>query len=168
VVNNTEATVELRSAPTKRVKTDAQVAAAAIAPSTTAASSAHAVGRRKWLSTAHAAGASTTIRAVASDPSITLPIAVLLLFAIAVGAVNFARWGNPFTFVDFRYYYWGLRHANFLGILQNYGEINLGRMWIGALYYATGIPYLVKGVHPFAEFLDSRMAAIEARRSLHS
>jgi hypothetical protein len=122
----------------------------------------HAVGRRKWLSMAHAAGASTTIRAVASDPSITLPIAVLLLFAIAVGAVNFARWGNPFTFVDFRYYYWGLRHANFLGILQNYGEINLGRMWIGALYYATGIPYLVKGVHPFAEFLDSRMAAIEA------
>ncbi|HEX3521706.1 MAG TPA: hypothetical protein VHT52_06435 [Stellaceae bacterium] len=109
-----------------------------------------------------AGGTSTTIRGLASDPSITLPIAVLLLFAIAVGAVNFARWGNPFSFADFRYYYWGLRHANFLGILQNYGEINLGRMWIGALYYATGIPYLVKGVHPFAEFLDSRMAAIEA------
>jgi hypothetical protein len=55
-----------------------------------------------------------------------------------------------------------LRQANFLGILQNYGEINLGRMWIGALYYATGIPYLLKGVHPFAELLDSRIAAIEA------
>jgi hypothetical protein len=109
-----------------------------------------------------AGGTSTTIRGLASDPSITLPIAVLLLFAIAVGAVNFARWGNPFTFVDFRYYYWGLRHANFLGILQNYGEINFGRMWIGGLYYAAGIPYLLKGVHPFAEFLDSRIAAIEA------
>jgi hypothetical protein len=122
----------------------------------------HAAGRAEQLSTTHAGGASTATRAVASDPSITLPIAVLLLFAIAVGTVNFARWGNPFTFVDFRYYYWGLRHADFLDILQNYGEINLGRMWIGALYYATGIPYLLKGVHPFAEFLDSRMAAIEA------
>ena len=121
-----------------------------------------AVGGREGLSTGHAGGTSTSIRAVASDPSIALPIAVLLLFAIAVGAVNFARWGNPFIFVDFRYYYWGLRHANFLGILQNYGEINLGRMWIGGLYYATGIPYLLKGVHPFAEFLDSRIAAIEA------
>ena len=33
VVNNTEATVELRNAPTNSVKTEAQVAAAAIAPS---------------------------------------------------------------------------------------------------------------------------------------
>jgi hypothetical protein len=121
-----------------------------------------AVGRSEQLSTAYAGGTPTAIRTMASDPSIGLPVAVLLLFAIAVGAVNFARWGNPFTFVDFRYYYWGLRQANFLGILQNYGEINLGRMWIGALYYATGIPYLLKGLHPFAELLDSRIAAIEA------
>src|SRR5260370_14827672 len=78
----------------------------------------HAAGPRGQLRTAHAGGAPATIRAVASDPSIALPIALLLLFAIAVGAVNFARWGNPFTFVDFRYYYWGLRHANFLSILQ--------------------------------------------------
>jgi len=122
----------------------------------------HAAGRREQLWRFPAGGAPTTIRAVASDPSIALPIAVLLLFAAAAGAVNFARWGNPFTFVDFRYYYWGLRHANFLDILQNYGEINFGRMWIGGLYYATGIPYLLKGVHPFAEFLDSRIATIEA------
>src|SRR5260370_28666190 len=48
-----------------------------------------------------------------SGPSIALPIALLLLFAIAVGAVNFARWGNSFTFVDFRYYYWGLPARQF-------------------------------------------------------
>src|SRR5262249_29618653 len=59
-------------------------------------------------------------------------------------------------------YYWGLRHANFLDILRDYGEINLGRVWIGALYYGTGIPYLLKGVPPFAEFLHDRLAAIEA------
>src|SRR5215471_9914299 len=45
VVNNTEATVALRKAPTKSVKTDAQVEAAAIAPSTTAISS--AIDRRR-------------------------------------------------------------------------------------------------------------------------
>ena len=33
-------------------------------------------------------------------------------------------------------------------------------MWIGALYYATGIPYLLKAVPPFAEFLQ--FTAIEA------
>src|SRR5260370_37514031 len=63
----------------------------------------HGAGRREQLPTAHAGGAPATIRAVASDPSIALPIALLLLLAIAVGAVNFARWSNPFTFVDFRY-----------------------------------------------------------------
>jgi hypothetical protein len=119
-----------------------------------------AVRRSEQLSTAYAGGTSTAIRTVASDPSIGQPVAVLVLFAIAVGAVNFARWGNPFTFVDFRHYCWGLRQTNFLGILQNYGEINLGRMWIGVLYYATGIPYLLKGLHPFAELLNSRIAAI--------
>jgi hypothetical protein len=35
-------------------------------------------------------------------------------------------------------------------------------MWVGGLYYTTGIPYLLKGVHPFAEFLNSRIAAMEA------
>src|SRR4029077_4176536 len=84
------------------------------------------------------------IRAIARDPSIVLPLAVLLLLALVVGAVNSARWGDPFTFVDFRYYYWGLRHSNFLDILRDYGEINLGRAWIGALYYGTGNPYLFK------------------------
>src|SRR5881227_1709762 len=47
VVNNTEATVELRNAPTNSVKTDAQVAAAPVAPSTTAASSAIERQRRR-------------------------------------------------------------------------------------------------------------------------
>jgi hypothetical protein len=47
VVNNTEATVELRNAPTNSVKTEAQVAAAPMAPSTTAASSAIERQRRR-------------------------------------------------------------------------------------------------------------------------
>ena len=97
-----------------------------------------------------------------SDPGIAFPIGVLLLFGAVVGLINFARWGNPLTFADFRYYYWGLKQHNFQDVLQNYGEINFGRIWIGGLYYATGIPYVLKGVHPFSEFLDSRVAGIEA------
>jgi hypothetical protein len=55
-----------------------------------------------------------------------------------------------------------LKQHNFLDVLKNYGEINLTRIWIGGLYYATGIPYLLKGVHPVYEFLNSRIAGIEA------
>jgi hypothetical protein len=38
----------------------------------------------------------------------------------------------------------------------------VGRAWIGALYYATGIPFMLKAAPPFAEFLHARYQAIEA------
>ena len=97
-----------------------------------------------------------------------LPLGVLLLFAVAVGMVNFERWGSPFSFIDFRYYdFSNLHRQNDLAVLRNYGEIDLGRAWIGALYYTTGVPYVLKAVSPFAEFLHSRYQAIEAPRSRH-
>ena len=43
-----------------------------------------------------------------------------------------------------------------------YGEFDVGRKWIEALYYATGIPYVLKAVPPFAEFLHARYSGIEA------
>ena len=52
-------------------------------------------------------------------------------------------------------------HKNLIDILHTYGEFNIGRIWIGALYYATGIPYLLKSIPPFAEFLHARVMAIE-------
>ena len=96
------------------------------------------------------------------DPSISLPIFVLGLLGIVVGLVNFKRWGNPWTFADFHYNYWMQRSQSRIAALEKYGEINLGRMWIGALYYGTGLPYLLKGVPPFDEFLRARFTAIEA------
>jgi hypothetical protein len=102
------------------------------------------------------------VPALTDAPNILLPFAVLSLFALAAGVVNFERWGNPFTFADFRYYDWGLKHANFAEVLHNYGELSRNRIWIGALYYATGIPYVVKGIPPFAGFLNARVAGIEA------
>jgi hypothetical protein len=38
----------------------------------------------------------------------------------------------------------------------------VGRAWIGALYYATGIPFMLKAAPPFAEFLQARYQGIEA------
>jgi hypothetical protein len=49
-----------------------------------------------------------------------------------------------------------------LAVVRNYGEISLGRAWIGALYYATGVPYVLKAVPPFADFLHARFFGIEA------
>ncbi|MBV9377869.1 MAG: hypothetical protein JO320_22955, partial [Alphaproteobacteria bacterium] len=94
--------------------------------------------------------------------SVWLPLAVLGLLAAAAIAVNFARWGNPFTFADMRYYGEVQQRASRAAVYLNYGEFNLGRVWIGALYYATGLPWLLKSVPPFADFLSARVVAIEA------
>jgi hypothetical protein len=97
------------------------------------------------------------------DPSIVLPILVLSFFAVAAGIVNFGRWGNPFTFGgDVQYYYWIQRYPEMIAAIRNYGTFDFGRLWIGALYYATGIPYLLKNVPPFADFLRAHVAGIEA------
>jgi hypothetical protein len=103
-----------------------------------------------------------SLPALARAPCIWLPFTFLGLLAIAVGIVNFERWGNSFTFADFRYYGWLQRNPNAVRAFNTYGEINFSRIWIGALYYATGLPYLLKGVSPIAEFLRDRVAGIEA------
>jgi hypothetical protein len=90
------------------------------------------------------------------------PIVVLVLGALVAGVINLGRWGNPFTFADFRYYDMRLTaYQNLPHILHTYGEFNFGRIWIGALYYATGIPYVLKTVPPFVEFLHARVIALE-------
>ena len=91
------------------------------------------------------------------------PIAILGVAAVVAGVINFERWGNAFTFADF--HYWDMRvnvYPNLAEILRKYGEFNVGRIWIGALYYATDIPYLLHTLSPFAEFLRSRLVIIEA------
>jgi hypothetical protein len=123
----------------------------------------HAGGRVEQRLTPYSGGAPGVIRAVAGDPNIALPIALLLLFGIMVGAINFGRWGNPLTFIDFQYYgFSNVHRPNDFAVVGNYGDISLGRAWIGALYYATGIPYVLKAVPPFAEFLHARFIGIEA------
>ena len=81
---------------------------------------------------------------------------------VVVGVVNFERWGNPLTFADFRVNYWIHHSPDRLAALENYGEINPGRMWIGALYYATGIPRVIRDVPPFDVYLRARYVDIES------
>jgi hypothetical protein len=102
------------------------------------------------------------ISALAFDERIWLPILTLGALAAAAGIVNFERWGNPFTFADYRYYYVAQHlRLNDFEVLRNYGEFNLGRIWIGALYYATGIPWFLKNTAPFADFLNAQFVGLE-------
>lgn len=122
-----------------------------------------AAERREWTPSSKLERALPAMFALVRDPRISLPVAILGLMAVASGVINFERWGNPFTFADFRDYDFSLRHRpSDLVMLRNFGEFNLGRIWIGALYYATGIPYVLKGVPPFAGFLHERFMGIEA------
>ena len=107
-------------------------------------------------------GIGTAIAALLRDWSFSWPVVVLGLLGIAVSVVNFERWGNPLTFGDFHYNYWIRHNPTRLAALENYGDLNLGRMWVGALYYATGIPYLLKSVPPFGAYLQARFVSIEA------
>ena len=99
----------------------------------------------------------THLQSIALSPAVVLGLGILV-----TGFVNFERWGNPLTFADFRYYDWLYRHPDFVDVFLKHGEFDVGRVWIGALYYATGVPYLLKGVPPFDAFLRSHVAGIEA------
>jgi hypothetical protein len=90
------------------------------------------------------------------------PIAIVALAAAVAGFTNFERWGNAFAFADFHYYDMRLTaYPNLVEVLRKYGEFDIGRIWIGALYYSTGIPYLLKAVPSFAKFLLARIQTIE-------
>jgi hypothetical protein len=125
-----------------------------------AAWSRHAAERTEWTWPASGKVFVRAVSALARDPRISLPVLVLGLLAVAAGIVNFGRWGNPFAFSGANYTYWIQHHPNVIGAIREYGAFNLDRIGIAVLYYATGIPYILKSVPPFAEFF--RSAVIEA------
>lgn len=115
------------------------------------------------LSAAPARNTAASIGEVVRDSGLVLPLVILGVLAVAVGIVNFGRWGNPFTFAGPAHNYYLLqRDPKALRVFDTYGAFNLSRIWISALYYATGIPWLLKSVPPFAEFLQARYFRIEA------
>jgi len=125
-----------------------------------AAWSRHAPERTEWRWPASGRVLVRAVSALARDPRISLPVLVLGFLAVAAGIVNFGRWGNPFAFSGNDYTYWAQHHPNVIVAVDDYGQFNLDRIGIAVLYYATGIPYILKSVPPFAEFL--RFSVIEA------
>jgi hypothetical protein len=119
----------------------------------------HALERTEWRWPASGKVLVRVGLALARDPRISLPVLVLGLLAVAAGIVNFGRWGNPFGF-GVSYSYWTQHHPNVIVAVRDYGVFNLDRIGIAVLYYATGIPYILKSAPPFAEFL--RCCVIEA------
>jgi len=114
------------------------------------------------LSAAPAGSMATAIGAVARDPVIIVTLGILTVLAVTVGVVNFERWGNPLTFGgDANNYVLLKEKPDAVRMFNIYGAFNIQRIWIGALYYATGIPWLVKGIAPFAGFLHARYYQIE-------
>ena len=99
------------------------------------------------------------VSALARDPCISLPFLVLGLLTVAAGIVNFGRWGNPFVF-GASYSYWIQHHPNVIVAVRDYGAFSLDRIGIAVLYYATGIPYILKSLLAFAGFF--RSAVMEA------
>jgi hypothetical protein len=118
----------------------------------------HFPERQNWHLSAGWKVLPAKILAMAGDARVLLPILVLGLSAAVVGIVNFERWGNPFTFVDYRYQ--ELHNPSDRVVSQNYGEFNPVRLWIGALYYTTGITWLAKWIPQFSEYLHSRFSQI--------
>jgi hypothetical protein len=61
---------------------------------------------------------------------------ILLGFAIATGAVNQGRWGNPLVFADFTRYAMSLdTEPERLAHFAAYGAFNPARIWLGLSYY---------------------------------
>jgi hypothetical protein len=115
------------------------------------------------LSASPSRSVAASIGGVVGDRGLVLPLGILAVLAVAVGFVNFGRWGNPFAFSRPAHNYNLLqRDPKALRMFDTYGAFNLSRVWISALYYATGIPWLLKSVPPFAELLQARYFRIEA------
>ncbi|NMJ43897.1 hypothetical protein GWK16_21800 [Roseomonas sp. JC162] len=82
------------------------------------------------------AGAFTRFLLAIREVRFLLPAALALLFILAAGGVNYARWDNPFTFADMRAQTEQIRlFPDRLDRLDRYGLFNLDRLWLGLSYY---------------------------------
>jgi hypothetical protein len=64
-----------------------------------------------------------------------IPVAILAALLIAVGTVNYCRWGNPATFADYTLYIGNAQHPDRMPRTHLYGLFNLVRLPFGLCYY---------------------------------
>lgn len=60
------------------------------------------------------------------------------LFIMLTGAVNFARWGNPFIFAPYQNYLWQIA-KNFSSPQYTEGQFNLNRLGCNVVYYLAPV-----------------------------
>jgi hypothetical protein len=95
---------------------------------------------------------------------LTAPIAILGVFAFACGAVNFGRWGNPFTFADFTKHIFAREiYPERLVVLDRYGEFNVVRIGYALLYYFLPLWAIIGHNHEFmfASFQQRTINSVE-------
>ncbi|RZF64220.1 hypothetical protein EWE75_11760 [Sphingomonas populi] len=63
------------------------------------------------------------------------PLIVLAVAGIATAWVNYARWGDPLTFADYKYYLFNLKYPDRLARTAAYGLFNFVRIPFGIIYY---------------------------------
>jgi hypothetical protein len=64
-----------------------------------------------------------------------IPVAILAVFLIAVGTINYNRWGNPATFGGSDLYLGNIEHPDRIPRVHLYGLFNLTRIPLGLSYY---------------------------------
>lgn len=70
------------------------------------------------------------------DRRVVVPVAILAVFMLATGAINYLRWGNPLTFADFRLQIVAVKlHPDRIPRAATYGLFNLQRIPLALIYY---------------------------------
>lgn len=115
---------------------------------------------QNWDGIAH--GFWRAIPRMLGDPRLLFPAALMGLFVIGIGIVNDERWGSPFRFVDFQAYDLFLHYPQRLKQITEHGVYDLNRIGVSFLYYSTGIPYLIKNIPPFDDYLASHFDGLAA------
>lgn len=74
-----------------------------------------------------------------------VPVAILALLVIATGTVNFFRWRNPTTFVNYKLHLMNAYYPGRPERIKLYGFFNVSRIPLGLIYYFLPIWFLHNG-----------------------
>src|SRR5271154_7069829 len=81
---------------------------------------------------------------------VIVPMAILGLFALACGVVNFERWGNPFTFADLtKNVIYQKVFPERLIVLDHYGTLSVVRIGYALMYYFLPLWVIINRNHEF-------------------
>ena len=116
---------------------------------------------REWPAVLHGVGRES-LRRGGDGPSIRqwlmsrrvmAPLLILSGFAVVCGAVNYARWGNPFEFADVHLNRLMIESGR-IAVVDEHGAFNLLRLPFSLLYYFLPIGFLrtPDGTFLFADF----------------